>query len=136
MMKPKTLLLAALLAATAAHADDLSLYLEPTAGETTSYEVSTLQKMTFENGKVVLTKKDGTTSSTAIATLSRMYFNQTLTAINALIGQTPTSYTLYNMNGVRVGEGTATTAADIATGQLAHGVYIVSIKDQNFKIVR
>lgn len=135
-MKANILFLLTLLGTVTASADDLSLYLEPNAGETTSYEVSTLQKMTFESGNVVLTKKDGTTASTAISTLKRMYFDQTATAINALLGTTTAPYTIYNMNGVRVGEGTAATATDISTATLAHGIYIVSIKNQNFKIVK
>lgn len=135
-MKYQILTLAFAASALAAQADDLSLYLEPTAGATSGYEVSSLQKMTFSDGNVVLTKKDGTAVSTAISTIKRMYFDQTATAINQLLGQTTAPYTIYNINGVRVGEGSASCFADINLQNLQHGLYIVTIQNQNFKIVK
>ena len=51
---------------------DYSLYI---AAETTShYKISTVQKLTFENGNMVVNFKDGTTKSTAISAVSRLYF--------------------------------------------------------------
>lgn len=135
-MKTTILTLLALLGVTTASADDLSLYLEPTAGETTSYAVNTLQKMTFENGNVVLTKKDGTAITAVISMLRRMYFDETATAINTLLDATPATYTVYNMNGITVGQGKATTVADIDMTTLKQGIYIVNIKNNNFKIVK
>lgn len=117
-------------------ADDLSLYLEPTTGATSSYEVATLQNMTFVNGNVVINKKDGTTITADISSLKRMYFSATTTAINSLLGNEPAPYTLYDINGVKVGEGIATSAKDLDMSSLQHGLYIVSIKNQNFKIVK
>lgn len=125
-----------MLCAATAHADDLSLYIEPNAGETTSHEVATLQKMTFESGNVVLTAKDGTTTTTAISDIKRMYFDATTTAINGLLGNATTPYAIHSANGIRVASGTAASMADIDTSTLAPGLYIVSIKDKNFKIVK
>lgn len=135
-MRKYLLFLLALLGTATASADDLSLYIEPTSGETTSHEVATLQKMTFESGNVVLTRKDGTTVTTAIADIARLYFSQTATAINAAIGTQPAPYTIHSLNGIAVAQGTAATAADIDTSRLPGGIYIVSIHNQNFKILK
>ncbi len=51
---------------------DYSLYIA--AEQTSSHKVSTVQKLTFENGNVVVNFKDGTTESTAISAVSRIYF--------------------------------------------------------------
>lgn len=135
-MKTTILSLLTVLCATTAQADDLSLYIEPNAGESTSHEVAKLQKMTFESGNVVLTAKDGTTVTTAISDIKRMYFDATATAIDGLLDNCPTAYTIHSANGVCVASGTATSAATIDMGALPHGLYIISIKDKNFKIVK
>lgn len=135
-MKQTILTLAAALSLTlTAQADDLSLYLEPTAGETTSYAVSTLQKMTFADGNVVLTKKDGTTVTTDITSLKRMYIDAAA-GINQLLNNEPAPYTIYNINGIRVADGTAASANDIDLAALQSGLYLVSIKNQTFKILK
>ena len=64
----------ALMVSMATFADDYTLYIAATAGET-GYPLATVQKLTFENGNVVVNKKDGTKESTAISTVSRMYFS-------------------------------------------------------------
>lgn len=51
---------------------DYSLYIA--AEQTSHYKISTVRKLTFENGNVVVNFKDGTTASTAISVVSRMYF--------------------------------------------------------------
>lgn len=54
---------------------DYSLYIA--AETTTSHKLSTIQKLTFENGNVVVNLKDGTKESTAISAVSKMYFGTT-----------------------------------------------------------
>ena len=71
-MKKTFLLLLALVLTTAAFADDYDLYVE--ASTTTSYPLKTVQKITFENGNVVVNKKDGTKAEASISSVSRMYF--------------------------------------------------------------
>ena len=53
-------------------ADDYTLYI--VANSTTSHALKQVQKLTFENGNVVVHYKDGTQQSTAISLVSRMYF--------------------------------------------------------------
>lgn len=53
-------------------ADDYTLYI--VANSTTSHSLKQVQKITFEDGNVVVNYKDGTKQSTAISLVSRMYF--------------------------------------------------------------
>ena len=55
------------------YADDFTLYI--VANSTTSYSLTTVQKLTFENGSVVVNKKDGTKDATPISAVNRMYFD-------------------------------------------------------------
>ena len=54
------------------------------AGETDTYPVSEIQKITFSNGNVVVEKTDGTKATTAMSSISRMYFGEIVTGIKTL----------------------------------------------------
>ncbi len=56
-----------------AMADDYTLYI--VANTTTNYTLKQVQKLTFENGNVVVNLKDGTKQTTAISAVSRIYFD-------------------------------------------------------------
>ena len=58
---------------------DYSLYIA--AEKTTSHKISAIQKLTFENGNVVVNLKDGTKESTAITSVNKMYFRIAATII-------------------------------------------------------
>ncbi len=60
-----------------AFADDFSLYYEATEGSQNNKieAVANLQKITFEDGNIVITRKDGTTSKTAISLVKRLFFS-------------------------------------------------------------
>jgi hypothetical protein len=61
--------------ALAVYADDeFGLYVV-TDSETKTTEVSSLQKITFSNGNVVVQTKDGTSTSTAMSDVTKMYFD-------------------------------------------------------------
>lgn len=72
-MKKLISLIAALSIAGAMHADDYTLYI--VANSTTNYALNKVQKITFEDGSVVVNMKDGTKQSTAISAVSRIYFD-------------------------------------------------------------
>lgn len=61
-------------AITASADDEFGLYIV-TGTDSTTTTVSTLQKITFSNGNVVVQTKDGATSSTAMASVTKMYFD-------------------------------------------------------------
>lgn len=74
-MKKLIIMSLALIMSMAMFADDYTLYIAAEA--TTNHKLSTIQKLTFENGNVVVNLKDGTKESTAISTVSRMFFRLT-----------------------------------------------------------
>ncbi len=59
-----------------AFADDITLYYDSTEGAKNNElsAVSQLRKLTFENGNLVLTMKNGTVKSTSLASIKRLFF--------------------------------------------------------------
>lgn len=55
-------------------ADDITLNVATTSNQTTPYKLSRVQKITFENGNVVVNMKNGEKASTAISEISRLFF--------------------------------------------------------------
>lgn len=56
--------------------DDYALYIAATTSQQpTSHKLADIQKLTFENGNIVVNLKNGTKESTAISVVSRMYFS-------------------------------------------------------------
>jgi hypothetical protein len=131
--------------------EDNNLYIEPNAGETANWTVASLQKMTFVNGNVVLTLKDGTSTYTPISSIKRMYIctpsaNGISSAeedvqcewdgdILQVKAQAGTPVRVYSVNGSLV---VNTRLADTSVNLrgLSKGMYIVSVGGQNFKIFK
>lgn len=155
MTMKKILLLSMALAITqmVAKAEDNHLYVQPAAGETLSWSVPTLQKMTFQNGQVVLTKKDGTTAYIPIATVDRMYIcTPTVAAgINPADVSLP-SYKwvgevlqldapqdalvrVYNATGAMVMQGQL-VGSSVDLGGLRGGLYVVNVDGLTFKVIK
>ena len=65
---------AALFAVTALADDEFGLYIV-TKSDTTTTNVTTLQKITFSNGNVVVQTTDGASTSTSMADINKMYFD-------------------------------------------------------------
>ena len=56
--------------------DDYTLYIVATSSQQpTEHKLADIQKLTFENGNLVVNLKNGTKESTAISVVSRMYFS-------------------------------------------------------------
>lgn len=56
--------------------DDYALYIAATTSQQpTGHKLADIQKLTFENGNLVVNLKNGTKESTAISVVSRMYFS-------------------------------------------------------------
>ena len=66
--------IAALFAVTAMADDEFGLYIV-TKSDTTTTNVTTLQKITFSNGNVVVQTTDGASTSTTMADINKMYFD-------------------------------------------------------------
>lgn len=151
-MKKRLLLLMTLVATCmVAMAEDNHLYIQPNAGETLMWSVPSLQKMTFQDGNVVLTKKDGTVAYTPVSSVRRMLIS-TPSAYdidvveNALPyawqgdflrihAQQGTSVSVYNVAGTLVKQQSFDGNAVDFRG-LPKGMYMVNVGGQVFKIVK
>ena len=75
-MKKLIVLSVVLFMSMAAFADDYTLYIVAnTSQQATGHKLADIQKLTFENGKIVVNFKNGQEESTAISDVSRMYFS-------------------------------------------------------------
>ena len=135
----------------ATKAEDNHLYIEPNAGETLNWNVPSLQKMTFQNGNVVLTMKDGTSTYTPISSISRMYISTPSANgiesvgnngqctwdgerlhVNAPAGS---AVKVYSVNGVLVSQ-TRLTDTSVDLQGLNRGMYVVNVGGQVVKIMK
>ncbi len=132
-------------------ADDYNLYIVNTSNVKTAYAVSDVQKITFENGNVVVTATDGTTVSTAISAISELYFNtETAESISRLntdgtfsfdgenitLAHATSTIRVYQASGLLVASLTASDGQPISLSQLPRGIYIVNVDGLNFKIAK
>ena len=135
----------------AMQAEDNHLYIYSNAGEKLSWSVPSLQKMTFQDGNIVLTKKDGKVAYTPISTVNRMYVSTPSSEKIEKVGEDlkyswdgerlqldarpGTPITVYNVTGTVVLRETFSGDA-LNLHSLDKGVYIVNVGGQTFKIVK
>ncbi len=133
-------------------ANDNELYIEPKSGEAIKWEVSSLQKMVFQNGNIVLTMKNGTSSYLSISAVKRMYFRPLDTGIDAVLdgkqectwdgtvlhiaGYNGGKVNVYAVNGVLVLQSVVDNNGSVSLAELQSGMYIVNIGGTNVKIVK
>lgn len=130
-MKHLSTFVAAFLLGMTAFADDFNLYYDATAGtEGNKIEsVENLQKLTFEDGKMVVIRKDGTTSTVNISSIQRLYFSTDETvAIEEVKAENTTAKKgeVYDLTGRKLN-------IDPESQQLPKGIYII---DGKKKLIR
>jgi len=148
-MKKMLLVAIATICSLSAFADDLNLYIIDSSNTEASYPVSSLQKITFESGNVVVTTTSGTTASTAISDVSKMYFGTASTAIEtaqaaqdiAFDGQNITvlgggKVSVFQPSGALVASATADDGQTISLQTLPKGIYVVKMDGKSFKVVK
>lgn len=140
-----------MLVAANALAEDNYLYIQSSTGETVDWSVPSLQKMTFQNGNVVITKKDGTSTYTPISSISRMYISTPSANgiesvgnngqctwdgerlhVNAPAGSV---VKVYSVNGVLVSQ-TRLTDTSVNLQGLNRGMYVVNVGGHVVKIMK
>ena len=140
-----------MLVAANALAEDNYLYIQSSTGETVDWSVPSLQKMTFQNGNVVITKKDGTSTYTPISFISRMYISTPSANgiesvgnngqctwdgerlhVNAPAGS---AVKVYSVNGVLVSQ-TLLTDTSVNLQGLNRGMYVVNVGGHVVKIMK
>lgn len=127
-MKKLLTFAAALLFGFSAFADDsdFHLYYDSATDGTVNTQLSAvanIQKITFENGKVVLTQKDGKKVETAISAIKRLFFSTPENVgINAPEMDTVAKNgEAYDLTGRKL-------RIDISKTQLPKGIYIIDGK--------
>ena len=124
----KTTIFAALFSmlSLSAFADDYTLYVQTAVAEYT-YAFDDLQRITFDNGNMVIATKSGESTSVGIATISRVYFDNVATGVEKV---EPTVVTAdkegYDLSGRSVSVNT----------ELPKGIYVVKEGGKTRKIVK
>ena len=114
-----------------AMADGLPYFsFQTSSGETTTLSVTGL-KITFSDGNIVATNKDGASYTASIETLAKMYFSATATGIDAVSETMVADGDIYNVQGIRVGR---TDEMGEVRG-LPEGVYVVKQNGKTRKVL-
>lgn len=132
-------------------AEDNHLYIQSSTGETLDWSVPSLQKMTFQNGNVVITMKNGTSTYTPISSVSRMYIcTPSVNGIESVDGDVQCTWDgerlhvnapagfavkVYSVNGVLVSQ-TRLTDTSVDLQGLNRGMYVVNVGGQVVKIMK
>lgn len=149
-MKTKDILAAMLLMVATCMMADNTKYLTLTTGDTEQdIPLPTVQKISFEDGKVIITTTEGT-DTFPISVLSKMTFTEKedATAIEALPGQTEDitykegrlavkgdgMMRIYNTSGALVSIVNVKEGASFSLESLPAGVYVVRMRDKAIKI--
>ena len=150
-MKKMIFVALATLFSLSAMADDYSLYILQSTTQT-SYQLSTLQKITFSGGNVVIQTKSGETAQVAISNIERMYFDISSpeTGLNQVAANRQLAWDgqqlsfkgmagrieVFQTSGTLVTQAVAADGDAINLSQLPAGVYIVKVAGKSFKIVK
>ena len=145
----RTILLSALMAVGGrAVADDFKYLTVSETGGETSYEVSNVQKITFDADYMVLHMSNGTTQKMALSGLSKMFFASSPTGLGTIATEQKISFSggmlratlnagesisVYNMKGEKVFS--AVTSGSYDLSMLTKGVYIIQVGNEAKKVV-
>lgn len=125
MKKMLSLMAVLALGALTAEAEDFNLYCVASDGTlaTQKWEVNKLQKITFEEGKMHVIAKDGSTTDVPTAGIQKLVFNteKGITGIEEIQdeNQNQAKEEVYDLMGRKL---------DIAIDQLPKGIYIIAGK--------
>ena len=150
-MKRLLLALIATLASMSAFADgEYGLYIlseGASSEEPTTIPVAEIQKITFENGNVVVKQTSGESSTFSMSSISRMYFGELVTGIRdvpseglwdgksiKVIGDSKVE--VFTTSGVAVSQGKYSNGESVNLDHLPQGVYIVKVGGRSIKIIK
>lgn len=151
-MKKTFLLLAILVASThAILAEDNHLYIQPNTGELQAWEVPSLQKISFQDGNVLVTKKSGSTAYLPISSVKRIYIcTPSANKIDIVEGKVPyawegeklllneaegTPITVYSVTGTVVLQ-ERLSESYIDFHGIRNGLYLVNVNGRIFKVIK
>ena len=148
-MKTKNILAVLLLmVSTIMMADEYNYLTISYNGSEESISLPVVQKITFEEGRVVVTTSDGSRYSYPISLLEKITFTETATAIEALPEHVEDLIymngtlaikgdgflRIYNASGALVSIANVKEGANVSLGNLPAGVYIVRMGNKTIKV--
>lgn len=102
-MKKAIMLALVFVSASMSFAQDYNLYVESTQGtDLGGYDLKQVQKVTFESGNVVITKKDGSKEQTNLANVNRLYFSTKPLAVDGVEVDKNTESEVFDIQGRKV----------------------------------
>jgi hypothetical protein len=146
----KLFVMALLAVGMTAQAEDYK-YLNVAVGSTEkSISLETLQKITFENGNVVLHSTTGEKTTTAMSSVGSMYIAPTATSVELVhsdgtiawdgttlrVNQGSATVEVFNASGTRVMHQILNASNEASLSHLPQGVYIIRTGGQSLKVVK
>ena len=102
-MKKAILLAMMLVSASMSFAQDYNLYVESTQGtDLGGYDLKQVQKITFESGNVVITKKDGQKEQASLSQVNRLYFSTKPLAVDGVEADRDAKAEVFDIQGRKV----------------------------------
>ena len=150
-MKRLLLALIATLASMSAFADgEYGLYIlsdGASSEEPTTIPVAEIQKITFENGNVVVKQLNGESSTFTMSSISRMYFSELVTGIRdvesagiwdgkSIKVNGDSKVEVFSTSGIAISRGTYSGGDVINLENLPSGIYVVKVGGKSFKIAK
>ena len=150
-MKRLLLALIATLASMSAFADgEYGLYIlsdGASSEEPTTIPVAEIQKITFENGNVVVKQLNGESSTFTMSSISRMYFSELVTGIRdvesagiwdgkSIKVNGDNKVEVFSTSGIAISRGIYSGGDVINLENLPSGIYVVKVGGKSFKIAK
>lgn len=150
-MKRLLLALIATLASMSAFADgEYGLYIlsdGASSEEPTTIPVAEIQKITFENGNVVVKQLNGESSTFTMSSISRMYFSELVTGIRdvesagmwdgkSIKVNGDSKVEVFSTSGIAISRGIYSNGDVINLENLPSGIYVVKVGGKSFKIAK
>jgi hypothetical protein len=134
-----------------------SLFIKTLGGTEINRDLSSIQNLTFNNGKLMLTYVGGSNDLFSISSISKLYFNSTITGFeNPVIAGRMSIYpnpvgdyvniinapqgnytvTIFRMDGLVVLQTNGSSDEPIGVGVLSKGIYLIRINNQVLKLIK
>ena len=133
--KRTTLFLAAMSMALCAMADkyEQGMTITKTDGSSISVEIAAMRSIKFEDGTMVINKKDGGQQKVSVDEVETISFGSVATAITAITADNGnTAITITDLSGKVVFKGNAN---EYDAKDALHGVYIINANGKSYKTI-
>ena len=136
-MTVKNLIMASLLLTSShAYADGgKAMVLKSTNEATQSYAVTNISSVKYENGKMLLTLKNGSVQMFSVSDIKSMTFASVATAIESMANGEAKSFTIYDESGSLIVSGVTDDEGKFDMPINLRGVYLIKVGNVAKKVV-